>query len=274
MAWMLDQEFETDQGVIRWATTGVGEPVVLLHGTPYSSFLWRDVVPALSRHRQVYVFDHLGFGQSEQREGQDLSLVAHARRFAALLSQWGLERPSVVGHDIGGAIALRTTLLETVPFGDLVLVDAVSGGAWERGLFALLLEHPDVFSRLPSYAHEALVSSHLRQGTSVGYRPGVMETFLEPWRGVKGQAAFYRQYRQLRQTDTAAYESLLPGLSIPVRLLWGTEDRILPPPYADWIHERIPHSELHWIGGAGHLVQEDAPAQLVSHLVEALVAAD
>ncbi|MEU9053661.1 alpha/beta hydrolase [Streptomyces sp. NPDC048384] len=48
-------------------------------------------------------------------------------------------------------------------------------------------------------------------------------------------------------------------MSLPVRLLWGREDRILPPKYAEWLHQRIPHAELHWIEGAGHLLQEDAP---------------
>lgn len=270
MSWTLDHEYDTDEGTVRWAEMGAGEPVVLVHGTPYSSFLWRDVAPALARTRRVFVFDHLGFGQSEKREGQDLGLAAHARRFAALLSHWGIENPSVVGHDIGGAVALRTLLVERTAFRDLVLFDAVTGGAWERGLFALLLEHPEVFSRLPGYAHEALVTSHLRRGTNLGYRPGVLDTFLAPWRGADGQAAFYRQYSQIRESDTVDYESLLERIAIPVHLLWGTEDDILPPPYAHWIHERIPHADLHWIDGAGHLLQEDAPAQLISYLAEML----
>ncbi|WP_461144830.1 alpha/beta fold hydrolase [Salinifilum aidingensis] len=48
--------------------------------------------------------------------------------------------------------------------------------------------------------------------------------------------------------------------------MWGSEDRILPPRYARWLHDRIPHAELHWIDGAGHVLQEDAPAQLLAHL--------
>lgn len=127
--------------------------------------------PALARSRTVFVFDHLGFGQSDQREGEDLSLAAHARNFARLLDHWELSRPSVVAHDIGGAVALRTLLLEEREYRDLTLFDAVSGGDWERGLFQLILEHPDVFQQLPDYAHEALVASHMRHATQVGLRP-------------------------------------------------------------------------------------------------------
>ncbi|MBF8186938.1 alpha/beta hydrolase [Nonomuraea sp. K274] len=266
MDWTLGEEFETPDGVVRWAVMGHGDPVVLVHGTPYSSFLWRDVAPALALTRQVFVFDHLGFGRSDQHEGQDLSLAAHAGHFSRLLDHWGLSRPSVVAHDIGGAVALRALLLEGASFGDLTLFDAVSGGQWERGLFQLILKQAEVFQQLPDYAHEALVASHLRHATHVGFRPGILDAFLEPWRGAQGQAAFYRQYSQIRQVDTAEYEHLLGEVSLPVRLLWGREDRILPPEYAEWLHEKIPHAELHWIEGAGHLLQEDAPARLMAHL--------
>ncbi|WP_307865893.1 alpha/beta fold hydrolase [Streptomyces smyrnaeus] len=264
--WQLGEEFETPEGTIRWSVFGSGKPMVLVHGTPYSSFLWREIAPALALRRQVFVFDHLGFGQSDQREGQDLSLAVHARNFAHLLQHWELSGPSVVAHDIGGAVALRALLLEEASYSDLTLFDAVSGGEWERGLFRLILQHSDVFHQLPGYAHEALVVSHLRNATHIGFRPGVLEAFLAPWQGAEGQAAFYRQYSQIKQADTVGYEPLLGEISIPVRLIWGREDRILPPQYAEWLHERIPHAELHWVDGAGHLLQEDAPARLMAHL--------
>jgi pimeloyl-ACP methyl ester carboxylesterase len=264
--WTLGEEFQTPGGTVRWAVFGSGDPIVLVHGTPYSSYLWRDIAPALALTRKVFVFDHLGFGQSDKREAQDLSLATQARHFTRLLNHWGLDRPSVVAHDIGGAVVLRALLLETANYRDLILFDAVSGGEWERGLFRLILQHGDVFSQLPAYAHEALVASHLRRATHVGFRPEVLEAFLAPWRGATGQAAFYRQYTQIRQADTAEYEHLLPDISLPMRIIWGHEDRILPPEYAEWLHERIPHAELSWIEGAGHLVQEDAPARLLAHL--------
>jgi pimeloyl-ACP methyl ester carboxylesterase len=178
----------------------------------------------------------------------------------------GLSRPIVVAHDIGGAVALRALLLEGAVHRDLTLFDAVSGGEWERGLVSLILERAEVFEQLPDYAHEALVSSHLRHATNVGFRPGVLEAFLAPWRGATGQAAFYRQYSQIRQADTIEYEHLLGEVSVPVRLVWGREDRILPPEYAEWLHDKIPRAKLSWVEGAGHLLQEDAPAQLLAHL--------
>lgn len=268
MTWTLSEEFETDGGVIRWARLGdKRDPIVLVHGTPYSSFLWRDIAPALALKHTVFVFDLLGYGQSDQREDQDLTLAAQARRFTELLAHWEISDPSVVANDIGGAIVLRALLLERATYRDLTIFDAVSGGAWERGLFKLIRTHPEVFEQLPDYAHRALVVSHLTNATHLGFRPEVLEAYLAPWLGPKGQAAYYRQYRQLSESDTDPYEAELAQIAVPVKLLWGREDRILPPEYGTWLHERIPHAELHWVADAGHLLQEDAPAQLLSHLL-------
>ncbi|SEG57466.1 Pimeloyl-ACP methyl ester carboxylesterase [Nonomuraea solani] len=266
MDWTLGERFETPGGTVRWTAFGQGDPIVLVHGTPYSSYLWRDIAPALALTRKVYVFDLLGYGQSEQRDGQDVSPAAQAKIFTRLLDHWRLDRPSVVAHDIGGAVVLRALLLEGARYRDLTLMDAVSGGEWEGGLFQLILKNADVFARLPGYAHEALVASHLRHATHTGFRPGVLDAFLAPWRGAGGQAAFYRQYSQIDQTATAEFEHLLGDIPVPTRLIWGTEDRILPPEFAKWLHARVPGAELSWIEGAGHLLQEDAPGRLLALL--------
>ncbi|WP_405161637.1 alpha/beta hydrolase [Nocardia sp. NBC_01499] len=272
MTWELPESVEVDGGAVRWAKLGNGErAIVLVHGTPYSSFLWREIAPALAERYTVYVFDQLGYGYSEQAEGQDLTLAAQARRFAGLLRYWELDTaesaPAVVANDIGGAVVLRALLLEGARFRDLTLFDCVSGGPWERGLFALMRTHHEVFEQLPGYAHEALVSAHLRNATHAGFRPGVLETFLQPWLGPSGQAAYYRQYRQLAQADTEPFEALLSGIDIPVQLLWGRQDKILPPEYGHWLHEHLPQAPLYWIEDAGHLLQEDAPARLLAHLL-------
>jgi pimeloyl-ACP methyl ester carboxylesterase len=267
MIWQLDRQTSLDDGVVRWRSFGEqGHPLVLVHGTPYSSFVWRDIAIALSDDRRVIVFDHLGYGESEKREGQDLTIAAQARNFVRLLADWELDRPDVVACDIGGAIALRALLLEGAGYSSLTLFDAVTGGDWERGLFALIRQHHDVFEQLPDYAHRALVTSHLENGTFLGYKPGVLETYLAPWLGREGQAAFYRQYRQLSQRDTGDYEHLLGDIEIGVSLLWGREDRILPPEYGTWIEQRTPNTGITWVEHAGHLIPEDAPAQLLAHL--------
>jgi len=263
--WTLDQQTDTDDGVIRWRTFGSGgDPIVLVHGTPYSSFLWRDIAPALAQTRTVFVFDHLGYGESDKREGQDLTLAAQAirapaRRVETDGSERGRQRHRR-GDRAPGAAARRSAVLGS----DVIRLRQrriVGAGPVRPDPPA-----PEVFAPLPAYAHQALVTSHLRNGTHAGYRPGVLETYLRPWLGPEGQAAFYRQYRQLSEADTVDYEPHLAAVDVPVRLLWGREDRILPTPHGEWLRDHIPHESMHWIENAGHLLQEDSPAQLLSSI--------
>ena len=108
--WVLRERFATDAGEIAWDRLGKGPPVVLVHGTPWSSWTWRAIAPRLAERFTVYVFDLLGFGASDKRPGQ-VSLAAHGARLAALLRYWQLNRPALIAHDIGGATALRAHLV-------------------------------------------------------------------------------------------------------------------------------------------------------------------
>jgi pimeloyl-ACP methyl ester carboxylesterase len=65
-SWTLDKEHLTWGGTVRYATFGEGPPLVLVHGTPFSSYVWRKVAPALAQTSSVYVFDLLGYGSSEK----------------------------------------------------------------------------------------------------------------------------------------------------------------------------------------------------------------
>jgi pimeloyl-ACP methyl ester carboxylesterase len=87
-------------------------------------------VLTLAEGHAVLVFDLLGFGESERREGMDTSVPAQARALPELIELRGLETPAIAGHDIGGAIVLRTHLLEDVPFDRIALIDAVALHPW------------------------------------------------------------------------------------------------------------------------------------------------
>src|SRR5262249_50760812 len=72
--WSLDQTYLYQGQAVRYAVTGDGPPLVLVHGTPFSSYVWHRVVPYLAEHRRLFFYDLLGYGESEQRDGQDVSL--------------------------------------------------------------------------------------------------------------------------------------------------------------------------------------------------------
>jgi pimeloyl-ACP methyl ester carboxylesterase len=271
--WELPNAYRSDVGNVRWNRLGHPDapPVVLLHGTPFSSYVWRGVARALARRHCVYVWDMPGYGVSEKFESQDVSLAAEASVFVELLGTWGLTDPIVIAHDSGGAIALGAHLLDGVPYRKLALVDAVSLPPWGSDFSALVGEYADVFARLPPAAHEALLREYVGSASSPGLHPATLDALAAPWVAA-GQAAFYRQLAARRgdRSYTDAMQDRYPRISIQVSVIWGEDDTWVPVERGRELASRIPGAQLRVIPGAGHLVHEDQPAELTAALFEFL----
>ena len=269
--WHLTRTHDTSLGTVRWDHFGDpgGEPVVLLHGTPFSSFVWRGPARALAAHQPVYVWDMPGYGASATFEGQDLSLAAQSKVFTELLAHWALARPLVVAHDSGGAIALGTHILHGVAYRRLALVDAVALGPWGSSFFDLIGAHTEVFEQLPSRLHRAIVREYVSTASSPGLHPATLEALVAPWLGEDGQAAFYRQLAQRRADPdfTDEIQSSYGAIDMPVMMCWGADDEWVPIDRGRELAARVPGARFHTIPGAGHLVQEDRPAELTATLL-------
>ncbi|SCL64813.1 Pimeloyl-ACP methyl ester carboxylesterase [Micromonospora citrea] len=269
--WQLTRTYDSTIGEVRWDRLGAAEagrpPVVLLHGTPFSSYVWRGTAGALAQHRQVYVWDMPGYGMSAKFDGQDVSLAAQGRIFGELIEHWGLAEPAVVAHDVGGAVALRAHLLHGVPYRRLALVDPVALAPWGSPFFRLVGQHAPVFGQLPSALHRALVREYVSSASSCGLHPAVHDRLVEPWLGEAGQAAFYRQIAQADQRYTDEVEERYGAIDVPVLVCWGADDEWIPVAKGHELTSRVPGARLRLIPGAGHLVQEDAPAALTAALL-------
>lgn len=268
--WTLDQQFATPGGTVRWDVMGDGPPVVLVHGTPFSSFVWRDLAHGLADRHRVHVWDLLGYGTSEQRDGQDMSLAAQTRIFAALLDHWGLSDPAVVAHDFGGAVTLRTFLLERRRFRRMALLDPVAVAPWGTGFFRLVQQHPEAFHQLPAIHHEAVMRAHVRTATAQGLTPAVEDALVTPWLGAAGQAAHYRNIEQNGQRYTDEVQPRYGQIDVPVMILWGADDAWLPVERGRELHDLIPGSRFRVVPGAGHLLQLDAPGTVATVLADFL----
>lgn len=262
--WTLPERFEVGDGTVRWNVLGDGPPLVLLHGTPFSSYIWRDIVPVLARHHRVYIWDMLGFGQST-RTAPDVSLRKQATIFVALLEHWGVSSPRVVAHDVGGAVALRATLLHDVTFESLTLIDAATVSGWGAGgFFQTIHQHPGVFASLPDWASAALIDAKIRSGSHLGLRAEALAAYTGQWAGVEGARAFYRQYAQGGEDDTDELQDRLRLLDIPLHVIWGEDDAWLDLDYARRLVTALPdHTRFSIIDGAGHMVPEDQPGELL-----------
>ncbi|MEJ2626194.1 MAG: alpha/beta fold hydrolase, partial [Pseudolabrys sp.] len=194
--WSLSKRFDYSGQSVAYDSFGQGEPVVLVHGTPFSSYVWRNIAREFARDRKVYVFDLLGYGQSEQADGQDVSLGIQNGVMAALLRHWRLERPKVIAHDFGGATALRAHLLDGCEYDRLLLFDPVAIRPWGSPFVQHVRNHEAAFAGVPDYLQRAILRAYIRGAIHRPISDEELEPYLAPWLGPAGQPAFYRQIAQ------------------------------------------------------------------------------
>ncbi|KHL18526.1 pimeloyl-ACP methyl ester carboxylesterase [Mumia flava] len=256
-----------DGRTIAWDVAGSGPPVVLCHGTPWSSYVWEEYGDALvAAGCTVYRWDMPGYGASSKNPDHRVGLDVQGEAFAAMLRSWGLERPHVIAHDIGGAVALRAHLLHGAPYASLCLVDVVALRPWGSPFFRLVREHAEAFAQLPDAIHRGAIEAYVAGASHRGLRPEVLDSLVAPWLGDEGRAAFYRQIAQADEEHTRVLEDRFAEIGMPVRVVWGTEDAWIPVDRAERLRDAIPDATVRLVPDAGHLVMLDAPVAVASQI--------
>jgi pimeloyl-ACP methyl ester carboxylesterase len=237
---------------IAYGVYGVGEPVVLLHGTPSSSLIWRNVVPHLvTAGYKVHVFDLLGYGLSERPwdPSIDTSISGQVPVLEGLLAHWGLETTHVVARDIGGGIAQRFAVFPPNCVRSLTLIDVVSFDSYpskrtrqqmQNGLESLINETDEEHR---GHFREWLLSTVQMLQTLV---ESSLDTFMDYISGPVGQASlFQHQIRDYDSKHTTEIADRIHGLwQLPVKLIWGADDAWQVLDWAHTLNRAIPGSEL------------------------------
>lgn len=212
--------------------------VVFCHGTPWSSRVWSAAASELAETHRVFLWDMPGYGASEKHASVDLA--TQATRFASLLEHWRLDRPLVVAHDVGGAVALGAHLLHGCDVDRMFLWDVVTLEPWGSPFFRLVRTHEDVFSQLPADLHAALVKEYIAGAARRRLSAQWLDRLTTPWCDTGGQAAFYRQIAQLVPEDTTPVADRLDRVRCPVWVGWGEDDPWVPVEQAGLLRQRIP----------------------------------
>ena len=265
--WALARRTELSHGTVAWDVFGHGPPVVLVHGTPSWSYLWRNVVPALAREFTVYVFDLPGYGDSPAPPEAEVSIATHATTLLELLDAWGLDAPAAAGHDIGGAILLRAHLLHRRSFQQLALIDAVVLAPWITPTTRHIQAHLDVYGTMPNQIFDRLAAAHLRTAVHGDFDEEAFAAYHGRWKGVQGQAAYLHKVAHFDEEHTRSFEPLLGTMRVPVLVVWGADDAWLDPALANRLGALIPGSAVRLIADAGHFAMEDAPAEITQALL-------
>lgn len=277
---------------------GKGHPVILIHGTPSSSLIWRNVVSRLvAAGYKVHVFDLLGYGLSERPwdANIDTSISGQVSVLEGLLVHWNLATnqeesdPSanqavqdratfhIVAHDIGGAVAQRFGILSRFRerMRSLTLIDSVSFDSYpSRRTKEQMVPGLDVLAHVSDAEHrekfrEWLVSAvyHKQRFTS---SEGSIDTFLNYISGPIGQASlFLHQVRHYDPKHTMEIADRLHELGSPrpVLLVWGANDEWQVPDRGRKLQRAIPGSRLELVEECGHFAPEDQPDRIAELVV-------
>ena len=255
---------------------GSGPPLQLLHGISDNSETWLPVMAGLVPHFTVIAPDMLGHGGSDKPRG-DYSVAAFANGMRDLLDVLGIEKATVVGHSLGGGVAAQLAYQYPERVERLVLV---STGGVAREVVSLLRAAtlplaPAVMAPLRLPGSQVVVGAAARALGVVGHDLALdraeLARVLNSLRETEAVGAFTRTLRAAvdwrGQLVTMLDRAYLTD-DMPVLLVWGDRDGIIPVRHAHAAHEALPHSRLSIYEGAGHFPHHVDPERFVAELRE------
>jgi len=264
---------------LSYLDSGKGSVVLFIHGILGSHRNWAHLIDRLDDNHRVIVPDLFGHGHSAKPMG-DYSLGAHAATLRDLLDRLGIERVNLVGHSLGGGIAMEFYYLFPERVERLVLV--ASGGLGRevnRVLRSAVLPGAELV--LPVIASgwvRARAETAGRVMSKVGWKPSSDITAI--WQGFtslgdgESRRAFLATTRAVIDPggqSVSAHDYLPDVLPIPTLIVWGSRDRMIPAWHAIRAQQSIPHCRVELFEGAGHFPHLDEPDRF-AELVRAFVA--
>lgn len=259
--------------------TVASPPLLLLHGNPTWSFLYRRIIPLVSSRYRVIAPDHIGFGLSEKPTDPGYySLDRHIANLTSLVEQLGLRGITLVCHDWGGPIGLGYAVQNPANIARVIVMNTwafVPHGAYRlplllrvarsRGLGDLLLTRLNLFvtAGIPSATRRRL--------------PGqVMDAYRYPFPNAASRAGVqaFPRLIPLRPSDPAhatmaSIEQRLSTITAPVDILWGRRDPVFGKAPAFLFRDAFPNARHPvFLDQASHFIQEDAPDAVAAKILE------
>ncbi|KJX97549.1 hypothetical protein TI39_contig481g00028 [Zymoseptoria brevis] len=269
--------------------------IVFVHGTPWSSAVYKPVISsllAINTSYRILSYDLLGYGRSQAYGSTspdavskanlpgDTSVAFQAQALAALLEHThfsgsdGHTPPAVIAHDIAGAIVLRVHLLHGVEFSSMLLCDTNAVLPWGDGFYKLVRSQPQMFLDLPDHVFEAVVRSVVKSASCQANDVGDewVDVLSSPWVGGASEAERKERQmsfvRQIAQADDGDVKQMLDlqvyrNVRCEVKMIWGEKDSWIPREKLEELRVRMGGTvkELVPIADAGHLVMLDQPVR-------------
>jgi pimeloyl-ACP methyl ester carboxylesterase len=242
---------EVDGVGIHYVEQGSGPAVLLIHGFGGHTYSFRYTIPALATDYRVIAADLMGFGYSERPGAADYSLTAHAARMLRLMDELGIDRAAVVGHSMGGEVAMRMAAMAPERIVRVVLAGSVSGDR-----IPTLPVTPIIKPFLPAMRHLVrLTLLHRAVYDPAHLTPEVRDAYLAPTRLKGSIEGIYQLFKDARSDRKIEYSRIKQ----PVLVLWADHERVVPRAALRRIQQHLPQADVVVIERAGHLLLEEQP---------------
>lgn len=265
---------EVDGIRFHYRDVGTGPTLLLIHGQSANLFTWEGWAKELSDDFRIISIDLPGHGLT----GPDPQLRYSWQGLADLVDKFanhlGIDRFSIAGNSLGGAVALRYTLSHPQKIDNLVLLSSIGYRPQEpAALVFRMLSMPIVGHLLNATTTKWFIRTGLQM--AYGNRDKLTEENVVRYRKMVLREGNRRASRKTLQSSLrpGAFESLaelVPKIDAPTLILWGADDAFSLPKYARWFDEALPNSTLHMFAGVGHMPMEEAPHETTQQVREFL----
>lgn len=241
------------------------QPIVLLHGTSASLHTWDGWVAALKGQHRVIRVDMPGFGLTGPAADGDYRLPAYGRFVVAVLDRLGVKQAVIAGNSFGGEVAWQVAVAYPDRVSKLVLVDA-AGYAFKSQSVPIGFKLARIPALRPITANvlpRSMIESSVRNvyGHPDKVTPELIDRYYELTLRAGNRDALVERFRQ---SPLGAYADQIKRVRQPTLILWGGQDRLIPPESAGLFQKDIPGSRVVMFEDLGHVPHEEDPARTVA----------
>ena len=259
------EKVQVDGLTLGYRESGTGPPVLLLHGWPTSSLLWREVMIPIARANRVVAVDLPGFGVSDKPLDVRYTFAFFGRVLDLFLARLGIAELGLAVHDLGGPIGLHWLLDRPGRVTRLALLNTLVYPEFSDAVkeFIRACAAPDASEKVTSPSGlEEILRDGLADRASLP--SATLAALLEPFQIPESRRALAAAGIGVERRGFIAIAQKLPSLRVPVRIIYGERDRLLPDVATTMgrVKADLPQAEVTAFPDRGHFIQFEAPDQV------------
>jgi haloalkane dehalogenase len=262
---------EVDGMRLHYAERGEGDPVLMLHGWPTSSYLWREFLEPIGRSNRAIALDLPGYGRSDKPADASYSFSFYERTLTGFLDAIGADRVGLAVHDVGGPVGLWWAAQNPERVRSLALLNTLVYSRPTLALigFVIAARTPFVRSQLTSpRGIRFAMRFGVRDKSAIGDEE--VAAYQEPFVTKEARKALARAGTSLAIGGFKDVERFMRETDVPVRIVYGERDRILPDVARTMrkVNEDVGGAEVTKLPDCAHFIQEERPTEIAGLLAE------